>query len=267
MPKRIRTRSATKKKGAVEFRMLPFDQWRKRFDSLLTVESPADQALRRCIDAQTANFSRDELRLCVLEILHGLTSIRPSFADHARRANKHFKDSLKEFVQRIETLKGQISGNGILSLPLGVPISTQALVKSLEPAAEQARILLALIDHPYTRRPTIVDQCLPLFVSAYCSTYMPPMSEKELCALARLAMRAHGYDDTELASLDETSGSGTARKHAQAYLSRALAVAGIDKKSDQRGNFLLHLDLALKFSLFWFLPKSPFNPSDFGKKN
>jgi hypothetical protein len=251
MPKQIRTRSAAKKKGAVEFRLLPFDEWRKQFDLLLRVGSSAHEGLLRWIDvdgvAKAAKFSPDECRLHVLEILHDLTCARPVLAEHARKANKHFKDSLKEFVQRIESLTGQIGGSGIFSPQLGLPIFAEELLKSLDSAAEEARTILALIDHPHTRQPKIIDQCLPFFVSMSCSAYTPALTEKQLCALAWLAMRAHGYDDTDLAILDDRR--GTARKHAEAYCGRALAVTGMDKEPSGQSRFLFRLSLALKHHL------------------
>src|SRR6266700_78962 len=121
MPKQIRTRSAVKKKGAVEFRGLPFEEWLKRFDLLLTVGSAAHQGLRRWIaeEEKVAKASkapwRDDCRLYVLEDLHDLTSPSPLLAEHARRANEHAKDSLKEFVQRIDSLTGHVGRYGTFS--------------------------------------------------------------------------------------------------------------------------------------------------------
>jgi hypothetical protein len=253
MPKQIRTRSAAKKK---EFRSLQFAEWRKRFDSLIKVGSSAHEGLRRWIDqeeelAKKANYPwRNECRLNVLETLHDLTSARPVLTEDARKANEHFGNSLKEFVQQIESLTGDIGSSDIFSPQLALPISAQELVKSLESAAEKARPILALIDYPYTPQPKIIDQCMPLFVSMYNSAYMPSLTEKQICALARLAMQAHGYNDTHLAALDETSRRGTARKHAKAYCRRALVFTGMDSEPLlQQVRFLFRLSLALKHHL------------------
>jgi hypothetical protein len=248
MPKQTRTRSAVKKKGAVEFRGLPFDQWLKRFNLLLILGSAADRGLRRWIAdkeriAGAPNVPSWNCRLDVLEVLHDMTSPSPILAEDARRANEHVKDSLKEFVRRIDSLNGHIGGKGIFSAPLAISVDASELVKSLDSAAKAARKILALIDHPYTPRPKIIDQCLPLLLSStYCCT--PKLTEKQTCALAWLAMRAHGYRDNELDALGKTSGNGTARKHAEAYRRRALAITG-----ETRDAFRLYMALKYHFSV------------------
>jgi hypothetical protein len=146
-------------------------------------------------------------------------------------------------VQRIDSLNGHIGRRGIFSASLGLPVDASELVKSLDSAEKAARKILALIDHPYTPRPKIIDQCLPLLLSrGFCCT--PMLTEKQNCALARLAMKAHGYDDNELAALNEIRRNGTPRKHADAYRRRALAITG-----EARDAFKLYMALKYRFTI------------------
>lgn len=85
--------------------------------------------------------------------------------------------------------------------------------------------MFALVERPYSHKPQIIDQCMPLFHGSN-------LPLKQVCDIAFLAMKAHGYEDTELTALnvETVSSKGTIRKRKEAEFNRHADFLGIPRK-------------------------------------
>jgi hypothetical protein len=175
---------------------------------------------------------RDDCRGHALERIHGLTSSRPELEKTTLKKRHYTKKALRELHPKLESLASEIRGNGA-SIATGIiNLDTSKLLKSLDCAAKHTRDFLELLDHPFPLQPKIIEQYMPLM----CST--SSLTEKQVCALAFLAMKAHGYQDSDLTELHPTNlRNGTARKHLESIMKRGKAVINLDLEQAGKPKF------------------------------
>lgn len=231
-----KAKSSAKRATPFKFKGRAFDEWRKRFEASLKVGTDAHKRFVSWIEVEevtAAKFNlpwRDDCRGHVLESLHADTSPDPHFEQGARKNNEYIKKELGEIRLKLENLAKAIRQRGIFPPDISFfPIYTDDLLKSFDCAAREAARIFALVDRPYSHQPQILDQCMPLFRSSNA-----PL--REVCDLAYLAMKAHGYEDTELTALNvETVRSkGTVRNRKKAELNRYAAFLGIPPQKKEK---------------------------------
>lgn len=230
MVKKAGSISKPKNKSAVaetkpqKFKGKDFDEWRKCFEASLSGEPAAREGFYGWIQIEEQIASkfevpwRDDCRGHVLEVIHGSTSPCPALEEKTRKINNYTRTELRKLLSQLKGMADHLRSIGrIVTTPV-IDVDMSGVLKSYEIAARETSETLKFIDS-FSRQPKLIEQYMPLLATVTISGF----PEKQIYALAYLAMKAHGYEDTDLVPLYYGKRrSGTARKHMKSIRDKAM---------------------------------------------
>jgi hypothetical protein len=212
-----------------QLKALEFNEWLKAFESFLKVNRSAWKTLQLMVESEEA-FARvaqvpwrDDCRGRVLRKVHSLTS--PGFDyEKTRKNNAETRRLLKSVLPQLKSLASHVQRTGT-NVVLDDGFGLYDLSDLLK-ASESVQHALGMLSRPYTRAPKAINQCLPLLMEL--DSIVP---ESQALAIARLAMKAHGYRDGDLDCLSEDKvRAGHLRKRKAAHLEKGAVLIGLSTK-------------------------------------
>jgi hypothetical protein len=96
------------------------------------------------------------------------------------------------------------------------PVDLSPVLEKCEALALSSRYYLGVVRRPYTREPNLVRRCVPLFVFL---TKDLKITTRQALGFLRIALRAHGYDETALGPF-QSPRQGTVRKSLAAWIEK-----------------------------------------------
>jgi hypothetical protein len=196
-----------------------FDEWRKRFERSITVQSPAWSTLKqlRAYLAQepppavlpflTLMLSpawAEDIDKAALELLYTTTCPPPQFQAEKKKRDAHTRKALHELIKKIDSFVGHLEttskldhtpGDVVVSGNRCLAVHLQPLLVAYIKVAEDSRYFLSLLKEKHVRQPSLLGRTRGLIGIL---EDLVKVKEAPTLDLVRLTMLAHGCSEDEL---------------------------------------------------------------------